>query len=273
MFMILFLIKKTFCDGWDNLLSMAVWNIFMIACFIGGWFGLSAVIPPEGANFIQSLPAIGVMIAVLALCMIPVFAANEVTSRLADFKSVKLLDFFKAFPAVYKDAIPFGILIALIILLVSSAFPFYWNLWRSGSFLGLFLVALIFWTTAITILALQWYMPLKAQMKGGFFKTLKKCFLVYFDNANFSFFMFLYILVQLVFSAVMLVFTIHGVSGIVLSLNNALRLRLYKYDWMEEHPEITPAQARKQIPWGELIAKDKEILGPRNFQSFLYPWK
>ncbi|MBR4011819.1 MAG: hypothetical protein IKI98_03255, partial [Spirochaetaceae bacterium] len=87
----------------------------------------------------------------------------------------------------------------------------------------------------------------------------------------FSIFIFIYNLILAVLSCV--VFVLPGFSGICLSLNNALRLRLYKYDWLEEHPDIPLKEARKQIPWGELIAEDYETLGPRSFKSFIFPWK
>lgn len=266
-----FMIKKTFCDGWDNLLTLCVWNLIILAVIIGGWVALVATVAPEGETFIQNLPTMLMLILVLAVVMIPIFAVNKATAKLADFKSIKISDMFLNLKSVLLDAIIFGAFVGFLILLSSSAFPFYWGLWRNGSFFGLLMCAFVFWTMAITFLALQWYMPLKAQMEGGFFKTLKKCYILYFDNANFTFFMFLYTIVQIIFSAVALLFTIHGISGITLAYNNALRLRLYKYDWLEENPDLTPKE-RKNVPWGELIAEDKATLGPRNFRSFIYPW-
>ena len=49
-------------------------------------------------------------------------------------------------------------------------------------------------------------------------------------------------------------------SGILLAQTNALRLRLYKYDYLERHPELQTRSERKDIPWDELIREDKEIL-------------
>ena len=36
--MILFLLKKNFCDGWDNLLSLFVYNCISLALIAGGAF-------------------------------------------------------------------------------------------------------------------------------------------------------------------------------------------------------------------------------------------
>jgi hypothetical protein len=65
---------------------------------------------------------------------------------------------------------------------------------------------------------------------------------------------------------------IPSMAGISIGNTNALRIRLYKYDYLEEHPEITGRQ-RKKIPWEELIYEDRETLGPRKLRSFLFPWK
>ena len=65
-----------------------------------------------------------------------------------------------------------------------------------------------------------------------------------------------------------------GVNGITLSNMNALRLRLYKYDWLEEHPDYeNDRDKRADVPWDQLIADDKESLGERKLLSFIFPWK
>ena len=83
---------------------------------------------------------------------------------------------------------------------------------------------------------------------------------------------FLYSLIMMIISFFVF-FILPGFAGIVLAHVNALRLRLYKYDWLEEHPEIANTKARKNVPWETLIEKDKETLGPRGFKSFIFPWK
>ena len=84
---------------------------------------------------------------------------------------------------------------------------------------------------------------------------------VYFFNA------FLLLLSFLIFCLV------PGPAGLVLSGVNALRLRLYKYDWLDAHPENKSFKLRKKIPWAALVKEDEENIGPRNFKSFFMPWK
>ncbi|MCR4734214.1 MAG: hypothetical protein K5829_04295 [Treponema sp.] len=64
-----------------------------------------------------------------------------------------------------------------------------------------------------------------------------------------------------------------SIAGIEIAKANALRIRLYKYDYLEEHPELKTKRERSRIPWEELIYDDRETLGPRKLRSFLFPWK
>ena len=59
---------------------------------------------------------------------------------------------------------------------------------------------------------------------------------------------------------------------------NALRLRLYKYDWIEEMTSqdsdfINSRDKRSEVPWDELLASDKESLGEFKLSRLLFPWK
>ena len=62
-------------------------------------------------------------------------------------------------------------------------------------------------------------------------------------------------------------------AGIILARTNALRLRLYKYDYLEQHPELESPRQRKNIPWEELIYEDRETLGPHKLKTIFFPWK
>ena len=73
--------------------------------------------------------------------------------------------------------------------------------------------------------------------------------------------------------SVLLIGLTPSIGGISIAKQNALRIRLYKYDYLEEHPELKTKKERRQIPWEELIYEDRETLGPRKLRSFLFPWK
>ena len=82
----------------------------------------------------------------------------------------------------------------------------------------------------------------------------------------------IYDLILLAFSVLFIGF-FPSIAGILIANTNALRLRLYKYDYLEEHPELTTKKERRQIPWEDLIYEDRETLGPRKLKSFIFPWK
>lgn len=268
--MILFLLKKNFWDTWENLLNVFVANLGIVISLVLAFLSVGIVsstnLLPENIAGVLSL---GIFVLVSGLVMIPLFAYSQCAYKIADFRFVKLKDIFADIGKVWKTAFLFGIVISALLLFVFVGFPFYLKM---GSTVGILLAAMVFWFAAVCILALQWFIPLYTQMPANFMKILKKCFIILFDNTNFSFFMFVYSLVIFVLSGILLFF-VPGLSGILINYNNALRLRLYKYDWLEEHPEITGKQAKKMIPWKKLIAEDEEALGPRNIRNFLFPWK
>ncbi|ERJ94091.1 hypothetical protein [Treponema lecithinolyticum] len=261
--MILFFLKKNFCDGWDNLLYLVLFNLILLALFAGLYFALSLLIS-------VSVP-LALLVSAVSVCilMIPLFALSDSCARLADFKSVSVKETFAAFSAVWKDAVLFGLLVQLLVFMGAVALPFYFGM---KNILGLVLGSLIFWILVVCVLSFQWFMPLRSRFGGGFRKNIKKCFAVFFDNALFSVFMFIYSLVLFVLSG-LVAFMAPGAAGVILGYNNALRLRVYKYDWLETHRDIPPKEARRSIPWDELLGEDRETLGPRDLKSFIFPWK
>ena len=92
------------------------------------------------------------------------------------------------------------------------------------------------------------------------------------DNTGFSIFMALYTIILGALSILPIGF-FPSIAGIGIAKANAFRLRMYKYDYLEEHPELKTPRERRNIPWEELIFEDRETLGPRKLRSFLFPWK
>jgi hypothetical protein len=58
-----------------------------------------------------------------------------------------------------------------------------------------------------------------------------------------------------------------GPGGLLLFLDEALRIRLLKYDWLEANP------GRKKIPWNTLLEDDREKTGSRSIKGLIFPWK
>lgn len=260
--MTLFYIKKAFCDGWDNILSLFLHNLIFIVLGFGTAF-LASLTP----NF--SILTVAIIFIGVSSFLIWLFATNETMAKAADYKDAAISETFAVIPSVIKDALVFGLIYTVVIGLCIICIRFYSQMMN---LVGLGLMAVMFWVGVLFIAAMQWYLPIRAQMKNGMKKCFKKSFLLLFDNTGFSIFLSLYSIIIIAIS-IIAVGLIPGVSGLLLAHNDALKLRLYKYDWMEKHPELSPKQARKEIPWDELIEEDREIIGPRTLKGFIFPWK
>jgi hypothetical protein len=99
-------------------------------------------------------------------------------------------------------------------------------------------------------------------------QALKKTFLICFDNPLFCIFSLLHNTLLLALSA-LLAFLLPGPAGILLYLDEALRLRLLKYDWLEANPR----PPRGKIPWDLLLTDEREKTGSRSLRNLIFPWK
>ena len=259
-----FLLKKNFCDGWDNLLSVIITNVIFL--FVGlGLVALNAVFAKAENDLLLVL---GFIISFIIVSIV-IFAYGDTAAAIADFRGIHYADFFKAIPGVLKDASLFGIMCAAIVIVSGYSTRYYF---KQQTMLSFMMGAAICWIDLFILLSLQWFVPLRSNMHNNFRKCLRKCFIVFFDNTGFSILTALYTLVLLILSVLFVGF-LPSVAGIEIAKANALRIRLYKYDYLEEHPELKTKRERSRIPWEELIYDDREALGPRKLRSFLFPWK
>ncbi|MDR3115507.1 MAG: hypothetical protein LBU25_08305 [Treponema sp.] len=256
--MIGFLLKKTFFDLWDNLFRIALVNLGFLA---------SAAIPIFIPPLLQSLPIVGMLVFYIGIlwCFVYLAAAGLSLKSVSDYGSFGAGDFFMQVKSAWPSGMVMAGVVFLMGLLFRVAIPFYLSL---GSVIGLLLGAMIFWTILLGILALQFFLASRARLGTKIPKILKKCVLIFFDNPLFCIFSFMFCLVMLVLS-VFLAFLFPGPAGILLYLDEALRLRLLKYDWLEVHSDAN----RRKIPWDVLLIEEREKTGSRSFRSFIFPWK
>ena len=260
-----FIIKKNFCDGWDNLLSVVLSNLVFL------FSGLGMVILNGLASKTESqiILFLALVFGVVFLSVL-VFAYSDTAAHIANFDGIHLLDFFKAIPGALKDGALFGLMNIAVFFISSFSIRYY--IVDSGTLLGFALGCAIFWIDFFYLLAMQWFIPIRALMHNNFRKCFKKSFIILFDNTGFSLLMGLYNLVLLALSVLCVGF-FPSMAGLLIADTNALRVLLYKYDYLEEHPELTDKKQRRQIPWDDLLAEDRDALGPRKLRSFLFPWK
>ena len=258
-----FILKKNFCDGWDNLLTVIITNLIFLFTGIGLVFLNSLASKSD----ILALFAILISSIVLSILM---FAYSDSAAHIANFEGIRFVDFFKQIPGALKDGTLFGLMNAGVFLVSSFSIRYY--IVDSGTLFGFALGCAIFWIDFFYLLAMQWFIPIRGLMHNNFKKCFKKSFIILFDNTGFSLLMGLYNLILIALSVLCIGF-FPSLTGILIANTNALRVLLYKYDYLEEHPELKTKRERRQIPWDDLLSEDREILGPRNIRSFLFPWK
>lgn len=256
--MIRFFIHKAFFDGWDNLFRIAGLNIgFLLwsGIFILGPDFLNAPVPLVLFGFLLALLAIGIWWSVCIHALVTI----------ADYEELGMQDMRKALRDGLVPGLQFSAMTVALVVILAVAFPFY--LGRNDP-LSIVALGIIFWSSLGAILTLQYFLPLQARLGGGIVKNLRKSFFLMMDNPLFSLFLLLYNTLVLILS-MFLAFLIPGPAALALNLNVAVKLRLYKYDWLEANPD----NRGKKIPWFELLAEDKERVGKRSLKGMIFPWK
>jgi hypothetical protein len=255
--MIGFLIKKTFFDLWDHLFVVVLFNLGFIASF-----AVPVLLAPL-LSFNTAL-SMGVLFIGIVWCFIYATTVTRCVMKFSDYGRFDFGDFLQSIKPSIPAGISGGVLGFFLFLLLTIIIPFYLNL---ESILGIFFSAIIFWMLVIGVLSLQFFITVTARLDSNVLKAAKKCFLIFFDNTGFSIFSFFHNLVLLVVSA-LTAFLIPGPAGILLYMDEALRLRLLKYDWLEAHPN-----EGRRIPWDALLIDERDKTGTRSFKNFIFPWK
>ena len=256
--MIGFLIKKNFFDLWDNLFKVALINIGFIVSL-----SFPVFIPP----LLAQVPFLGMGIMLIGIlwCFVYLSAAALSLKALSDYSSFGFADFFANLKIIWPAGLILGGFAFLGYILCTVVIPFYLSM---NSMVGLLLGAVIFWTLIVAVLALQFFYAVRARLDTKILKVIKKCFIIFFDNPLFCIFTLIHNLVLLVLSGFM-AFLFPGPAGILLFLDEGLRLRLFKYDWLETNPDTD----RRKIPWDAILIDEREKTGTRSFKSFIFPWK
>ncbi|RKX88406.1 MAG: hypothetical protein DRP58_00450 [Spirochaetes bacterium] len=253
-----FFIKKTFFDMWDNIFRIVLINLgFLLSFAILIYFPL----------LFKTVPALFYISLFIGISILFIFtgAASKFTREIANYNSPGFHELVRYLKETALSSFIFAVINTILLFLLSIAFPTYGNI---RSVVGPIAFSLLFWISIIWIAAFQYYFPVQSQLDTKTNKILKKMFLIFFDNTGFSIGLFIgtiFILIISVFTA----FLLPGIGTIILWWNIALKLRLYKYDYLEEHPDAD----RKNIPWDVLLITDREKVGKRTLKGMIFPWK
>jgi hypothetical protein len=263
-----FLLKKNFYDLWDNLFKVALVNLGFITCL-----AFPVFVPPLLAR--TPFLAMAALLAGFLFCFVYLSAAAMSLKAISDYGNFGFSDFLSNLKTIWPFGLLSGGLAFLAYLVFAVVLPFYLGM---ESVLGIMLAGIIFWSLLISALALQFFFAVRCRLDTKPDKVIKKCFIIFFDNPLFCLFSLLhniFILGISVFTA----FLFPGPAGALLFLDQGLRLRLLKYDWLEARPgpeagEDQWGKARRpQIPWDDLLSGEREKTGDRSFRNFIFPWK
>jgi hypothetical protein len=231
--------------------------------------GIPIFLPGLVSRFVGSMeiPFIGIGIL---LCSIYFASVTFTIKSVSDYGNFRLVDIFINIKYTWKAGLVMGLFVFLLFYVITIILPFYMSI--KSSF-GLVLAAIVFWVTIFGLTSFQFYFTVYSRLGGKIGKSIKKCMLISLDNTGFALFLFIHnlivILLPLLGPFMMFVFLFPGLAGILLYLDEALRLRLFKYDWLEANPDAN----RRKIPWEELIVEEREKTGHRSFKNFIFPWR
>ena len=265
--MIGFLLKKNFFDTWDNFFKIAIINIGLLA---------SAAIPVFIPGLFTSVPALSLLMLLIGIlwCFVYLSAAALSLKAVSDYGNFGFAVFFENLKTAWPRGLVLGGMVFALYMLSTIAIPFYLSM---KSVIGLLFAAFIFWTMVTAVLALQFFFALQARLETRIFTAIKKCFIIFFDNPAFCIFSLIHNVFLLAICLFPVFLFIPGPAGMLLFLDEGLRLRLMKYDWLESNPAPDSGKPgrvlRRKIPWDAILIDEREKTGTRSLKSFIFPWK
>lgn len=260
-YMLLFTLKKWFFDMWDAVLKLLLMNVLGIMAIIvplsiPGWL-VNAGMPPYVVAL--SFP-VGI-----ALIIIYISATTHVAYLTATYKPWGLPELLEGIRLLFLRTLYFVLVNIAVGLLLYNALPFYFDM---ENLFGLAAASVLFWIAVLWIMTAQYNLPLYCAMKDPFLKTWKKSLIMALDNVFFSIIMAILLGGTIILSG-FTAYLFPGIFGVILLLQVAVRLRLQKYDYLEENPEAN----RKRIPWRAVLHEDQQKVGKRTLRNMIFPWK
>lgn len=257
--MFMFLIKKAFFDMWDHFLGVAMLNLGFIALLT-----IPILVPPAVVETSVALAffsqAVGILLVVVYAGAVSLATRDMVNYQRPEFR--KLIEYLKE---SWKSSLVFGAILIGIVIVLWFGVPVYAGM---GNLLGLAAIVFLLWALIIWGISSQYYFPIRGQLDTKIPKIIRKCFVLFFDNTFFS----ILLAIGTIVIAVGSVFTallIPGITGLLIWHHAGLKLRLLKYDYLEENPSAN----RRRIPWDALLVDEEERVGKRTLRGMIFPWK
>lgn len=254
-----FFLKKAFFDSWDNLIALVFLNLGYLLVLLTLYSALELLT-------VSAFAGVAVMVVALALHSAFGGAVSVQTKEYADYNRPPFSHFLGAFKLMWRHSLVHFIITLLLVVMVLFVIPFYL---AYASLVGFIIAVFVLWVVLATSMALMYYYPLAIHMPHDRpLKTLKKSYLILADNLGFSLLFGFHHLVNLALT-ILFATIMPGMAGIHLSRQVAVKLLMMKYDYLEEHPDVS----RREIPWEELLFEERERVGKRTLRGMIFPWK
>ena len=258
--MVGFFIKKAFFDGWDNLMGLVLFNLVYIVLMFAGVWAFFTLIQLSAAAAVAAFALVLLIYAVIS------GGTAAVVLNYSNYRRDSWSAFRTGIVRNIRHSLLFFVIMLFCVLNVLFIIPFYIS---SGNVLGYVAVVIMIWIEVFVVLGIPYFFPLMNLLPGDRpLKTLNKCLIIIGDNPGFTLFFALYRL----FVTAVSVFTMGlcpGVAGAQLAGQDAMKLLMFKYDWLEENKNAD----RRHIPWADLLYDEKEKVGPRTLKNMIFPWK
>jgi hypothetical protein len=255
--MFLILIKKTFFDFWDNLGAILIINL--------GYFAILAFtvyVPSHFPPF--HILSLFTYFIKFSLFFLYTGAVNRMIKQHADFSRASFSDFMPHLKASWISSFLFSCFVLVIFLIVMAGLNYLKLVTGYMAALGF---GMLFWIIVICFMSLPYFFPFEARSNGNFVTCFKNAILMFIDNVFFSLGLLVGALIIFVISA-FFGFIIPGIGMLLLWYNVAVRLRLARYDYLEQNPNTK----RWDIPWKEILQDDMQRLSSRTLKRLIFPW-
>jgi uncharacterized membrane protein YesL len=257
--MLLFMIKKSFFDMWDNFLAVILLNLGFIVMLT------VPLLLPYALVKVSTVLSIITLIVGVVLLFVYAGAAAMVARDIVDYKAPEFKEFVGHLRETWMGSAVLGLIYALHVFVLSVALPVYSSM---GNLLGLAALVFLFWASVIWLFSSQFFFPIRARLDTKLPKIIRKCFIVFFDNTGFSLFSGIGAALIMIVSG-FTAFLIPGFGGMLIWLQAGFKLRLLKYDYLENDSDAN----RKRIPWDALLIDERERVGKRSLRGMIFPWK
>jgi hypothetical protein len=257
--MIGLLLRKTFYDLWDNFLRLALVNAGFLLSFAAA--GALTLAGPG-----EALTLAGLGVGAFWITLYAATTARSVT-KISEYRVFSFREFWSNLKPAIPTALVCFVGVAVAAVVVTMVIPFYL---RRGQVALVMIAAVLFWVLLLALLVVLFFFAGANRLEGDLKKRLKRTAAFVLDNGSFC--VGVTALGGILLGASMLLgFLWPGPAGVLLLVDEAVRLRLVKYDWILENPD--PKLRSRRVPWKELLKEEDINTGKRTWRNFIFPWK